>query len=145
MTYNPTPPTAISLGDKLQATLTELEDAKIKGAQARADADLEKIRKNKQRCQTLVDGITSKIVTSIMEGKVPYIKITAYDDEKWIKAANNGKAEFQSLWKDMCSELGQENLEVVVRHAHDGVGMKSWIVITVIPRTNKVVYRGDTK
>ena len=131
----------MSLGDKLQATLKELEDAKIKGAKAQAAADMAALRKKRQERKQFVDGIEKDIINAICEGKVPYIQVHSYEKCKWIEQAQKGKAEFQDLWSDLIQEMGQEKLRVDVNHAHDGMGLKEWIEITVTPSKHKIVYR----
>ena len=133
----------VSLGDKLKKTLDEIEEARIKGLSAKHAADLEKIRKDKAKREKFVTSIYDTMVKQIEAGKVPLVKVTSYDHQDWVHKAEKGKAEFQDLWSDLIQRLGQEKLRLVVQDDHDGVGIKSWINITVEPTKEKIVYRSD--
>lgn len=135
----------MSLGDKLKKTLDELEEAKIKGLEAQANADLAKLRKDRADKETLVKRIKNQMVEQIEAGNIPLVKITSYEQQAWIHKAEKGKAEFQVLWSDLIQELGQEKLRLVVSDDHDGVGIKSWINISVIPSPQKITYRGGVR
>lgn len=134
-----------SLGDKLKATLDELAEAKVRTALAQSNADMEKIRIKREKREALVDSILAKIVASITAGKVPYIKITDYDNRGWITSAEKGHAEFQKLWSDLICELGKEKLELKITIDHDGAGIRDWMVITVNPTKHPIVYRGNIR
>jgi hypothetical protein len=127
----------MSLGDKLQATITELDDAKV----SHQGADLPEIRRRKQARQDWADSIYTHIVDSIESGKVPLIKVTKHTDQTWIKAAVKGKAEFQDTWKLLLSMLGKEKLTLVTSEDHDGCGIRDWTTIKVMPAPAKVAYR----
>lgn len=138
----PKSPEKPSLGDLLQETITELENARIKGAEAQASAELEKIRKERKKRQKFVKDIKDTIVKAIESGKVPLYKVSVGDKKSWVEAAEKGKAEFQDLWSNLIQELGQEKLRLKVTLGHDGVGMEEWLNITVEPRPHKITYRG---
>jgi hypothetical protein len=126
----------MSLGDKLQATITELDDAKV----SHQGADLPEIRRRKQARDEWGASIYTQIVDSIESGKVPLIKVTNRTDQDWIKAAVIGKAEFQDTWNLLLSMLGKEKLILVTGKDHDGGGITDWTTIKVKPSTTKVTY-----
>jgi hypothetical protein len=129
----------MSLGDKLQATITELDDAKA----SHHDANLALIRQRKQDRQEWGSSIYTQIVDSIESGKVPAIKVTDYADRNWIKAAIKGNAEFQDTWNLLLSMLGKEKLTLIASEDHDGGGIRQWTTIKVEPAATKVNYRSN--
>lgn len=132
-----------TLGDKLAETLAALEAAKIKSLEEQAAADLAKVERDRARRKSLVDVIKDEMVKQIEKGKVPLVKVSNHDQMEWVRAAEQGKAAFQELWRSLVAELGQEKLDLQVIEAHDGMGMESWLNITVVPRPHKIVYRSD--
>ncbi len=133
----------MSLGDKLKKIKTELEEARIKKINAQHEADLNKIRRRKAQRENLVTRIMERIKEQIDSEKVPRIRIDSFEEKQWIEAAEEGEAEFQELWSQLIRDLGQEKLLLEVLHEHDGIGMKSWIIITVNPSDYKITYRSD--
>lgn len=133
----------MSLGDKLQKTIQELEEANLKTLAAKEAAVIEKVRRDREKRQQFVDGIRDKIVDAILAERVPQIKIKDWSDQDWIRSAEKGKAKFQAIWSDFIRYLGKEKLQIKVIEEHDGMGMESWITLTVIPTKDKIVYRSD--
>lgn len=123
----------ISLGEKLAETLDELEKAKIKGLEEQANADREKIRKERLKLTRLKDDTIASFTSSIEEGKVPLIKIKDYDRKKWVQDAVKNKASHQDIWDELSAWARQNALYIKVEDAHDGVGIESWINLTVVP------------
>lgn len=132
----------MSLGDKLKKTIDELEAAGIRSAAAQANADLAAIRLARAEKARYIDSLKQKIVEAINAGRVPSIKEENYAHQTWIKAAKSGKGDFHNMWDEFVREMGQEKLKVVVSDAHDGVGMRDWLVITVVPSDIVINYRG---
>jgi len=131
----------MALGDKLASTIKELEEANIKSAAAQASADVNALRLNKDKRDKFLQKIFDDICRTIKAGKVPHVLVTDYTDQAWLRKAKNGKADFQSLWMDFITQLGKEKLAVEMNEEHDGVGIKSWVAITVKPLPQKAVYR----
>jgi hypothetical protein len=140
MTNTPSTPT---LGDKLQATVKALEEARIKGLDEQTRADVARVQREKAKREKFVTKIRKTIVTQIEAGRVPAVKVTAHDDSSWIREAEKGKAPYQDLWSALIQDFGLEKLRLVVIESHDGVGLESWITVTAQPSPNKIVYRGD--
>jgi hypothetical protein len=134
-----------SLGEKLKATMALLAEAKVNAALAQSNADMERIRIKREKRVAFADRIMAEIVASITAGRVPYLKITNYDDRSWITSAEKGQAEFQNLWSDLIRELGKEKLELQIKIDHDGQGMKDWMIITVNPTKHPILYRGTIR
>lgn len=132
-----------TLGDKLKQTMNELEEARLKTLEEKANADMAKVRKEKAKKERLVSRIQNRIVAAIEAGKVPLVKIEAHDEQEWIRKAEKGKAEYQDLWSRLIQDLGQEKLRLVVSEGHDGMGVKGWINVSVEPSKDKIVYRSD--
>jgi hypothetical protein len=122
-----------SLGEQLSATLDELESAKIKSLAEQANADLEKIRKERAALEALKDETIKQITADIERGKVPRILVMSYDKQKWIRKAGNGTAPFQEVWDQFKSWARSNALVIVVKEEHDGAGIQSWLSITVHP------------
>lgn len=121
----------MKLGEKLKQTLDELEQAKVKGVEAQNRADMIKIRRERQELENFLNDIRETFVYQINEGRVPLEKIENFDRESWLKKAVKGDAEHQDLWNDFRQYWRSEGLEPKVSEAHDGMGMKSWINLTV--------------
>ena len=120
-----------SLYEKLKETQDFLEDAKIKSLKEKEEAELDKLKKEKQDIEKFVSGLQSKIIEKIENGKIPTVKIDNYDRIKWIKDAQENKAKFSSIWNNMVLYFKSERLQVKVTDDHDGMGMKIWIVVSV--------------
>ena len=120
-------------GEKLAETIDALELAKINSKRAQANADMEKIRIQRERRSEYLDKLEQYFYETIEAGKVPYKKETNYTHESWIKAARDGKASNQDLWDQFSKRLATQKLRAVVKEQDDGMGMKSWITITVDP------------
>lgn len=122
-----------TLGQKLAATLDELEKAKIEGLEKQANADREKIRKERLSLTRLKEDTIANLTASIVEGKVPLIKIKDYDRRKWVQEAVKGKAAHQDIWNELTAWARSNALHIKIEDAHDGVGIESWINLTVVP------------
>lgn len=122
-----------SLGAKLSATIDELESAKIKSLADKSTADLEKIRKERAALESLRDETINQITSSIESGKVPRIVVKSYEKQQWIRSAVKGDAPHQAVWENLKSWARTNALVVRVIEEHDGVGIESWISITVDP------------
>lgn len=129
-----------SLFDKLEKIENLLEEAKVKTIEEKEKADLEKLMKEKADLEIFVSNIKEEIIQKIENGKIPLIKIKSFDKIKWINDASANRAKFSSVWNDMISFFKKERIKVVVRDEHDGMGMESWITITV--ELIKSGYRG---
>jgi len=119
-------PKTASLGDKLQATLTEL-----KKAGASAGADLEKIRLEAAAREKFITSLQENIIRQIENEKVPSVKITEHDTAKWIYAAYESKAAHQHIWDTMSTFFRKEGLQVNVSRSHDGGGLREWATVSV--------------
>jgi hypothetical protein len=122
-----------TLGQKLAATLDDLEKAKIEGLEKQANADREKIRKERLSLTRLKDDTIASLTASIVDGRVPLIKIKDYDRKKWVQEAVKGKAAHQDIWNELTSWARSNALHMKIEDAHDGVGIESWINLTVVP------------
>ena len=125
--------TTQTLGQKLAATIDELEKAKIEGLEKQANADREKIRKERLSLTRLKDDTIATLTSSIEEGKVPLIKIKDYDQKKWVQDAVKSKAAHQDIWDELTAWARKNALYIKIEDAHDGVGIESWINLTVVP------------
>ncbi len=121
----------MKLGDKLKNTLDELERAKIEGIEAQHNADMAKIRREREEIQKFLNGTRDSIVDQINSEKVPLVKVKNYGRQDWLRKATQGKAEHQDMWKDFRQFWANEGLEPVITEAHDGMGMESWVNLTV--------------
>jgi hypothetical protein len=129
-----------SLYEKLKEIEKLLEQANIKSLEEKEKADLEKLKKEKEEIEEFVSKIKNEIIEKIENGKIPFIKIESHDRKTWIQNAGNGKAKYNSIWNDMVLFFKNNRIKVVIKDEHDGMGMKSWITITV--EVIKQGYRG---
>jgi hypothetical protein len=123
--------TEMKLGDKLKKTLEELEQARIKGLEAQAAADMEAIRRVRADLEDWLDHTRTHLVSQIEAGKVPLKKVTDYTRQQWLRDANKGVASNHDLWSKFRQFWISEGLEPVLEEAHDGMGRESWINLTV--------------
>lgn len=119
------------LGDKLKQTLNELEQARIKGIEAQAAANMEAIRRARADVEDWLDHTRTHLVSQIEAGKVPLKKVTDYTRRQWLLDANKGVASNHDLWSKFRQFWISEGLEPVLEEAHDGMGMESWVNLSV--------------
>jgi hypothetical protein len=121
------------LGDKLAKTIDELEAAKIKALNEKAAADLAKVRRERQELFNFVDDFRQYLIDVIVAEKVPAKKVANYDRQRWIRDAVKGNAAHQDIWNSLRDWAREQRITVVAREEHDGMGMESWITLTVEP------------
>jgi hypothetical protein len=127
----------MTLGKQLQATITELEQAKINKRAAQVNADLLMVRKARAADHQWLIDKRDTIVRAITTGKVPSVNVSDYARQDWLTTALKNNARNQDLWDDAFVQFFlDEELTVVVNDGHDGCGMKSWKTITVFPIPN---------
>jgi hypothetical protein len=125
----------MTLGEKLKATVAELEQARIEGLEAQHNTDIQKVREQRNEIQQKLSDMRELFVQQIEAGKIPFEKIENDDWEKWIKsAANYGKAPHQDLWTEFRKFWADEGLIITVSDAHDGVGVRDWINVSLLVR-----------
>lgn len=122
---------SVKLGDKLKQTLEELEQARIKGIEAQAAADMEAIRRTRAELEDWLEHTRLEFVSQIERGKVPLKKVKDYGRQEWLRSANKGHASNHDLWSKFRNFWIKEGLEPFLEEAHDGMGQESWINITV--------------
>lgn len=119
------------LGDKLKKTLNELEQAKIKGIEAQAEADMEAVRRTRADVEDWLEHVKNELVAQINLGRVPLKKVKDYNRRVWLQEAKKGHAANFDLWSKFRQFWVSEGLEPVIHEAHDGMGIESWINLTV--------------
>lgn len=120
----------MKLGEKLAKTVAELEAAKIKALDAKAAADLAKIRKERETLNHFVDEFRQYLIDTIISEKIPAWKVSSYDRQTWIREAIKGNAAHQDIWNGLRDWARGQALIVVAHEQHDGIGMDSWITLT---------------
>ena len=129
-----------SLGILLSQTLNELEQAKIRELEARANVDREKIRSDRAELTEFVNKIAYQITESVAAGKVPKIKISTYDQYTWVSNANNprwGRVEHRDIWDGLVIWAKRHDLSITVTDEWESGGGKSWINIGALPTTHQ--------
>lgn len=121
----------MKLGEKLKQTLDELEQARIKGLEAQAAADMEAIRRTRAELEDWIEHTRVELVAQIERGKVPLKKVTDYNRKEWLRSASKGHASNHDLWSKFRNFWIKEGLEPVLEEAHDGIGIDAWINLTV--------------
>jgi hypothetical protein len=120
----------MSYGDKLRETHAIYEEAGIKPGARYSPDELVAI---KEKIEHMLESLRSKICVAIDAGEVPKIDMKDYNEMSWLLAADQGKGLFAKLWSDERMWYEKEGLEVTLKTAHDGGGMKEWLVINVTP------------
>lgn len=119
------------LGEKLKKTLVELEQAGIKGIEAQAAADIEATRQARADIENWLEIIRIDLVDQIERSKVPLIRVKDHKRKIWLQEAKKGHAANFDLWSKFRTFWMKEGLEPVLEEAHDGIGVESWINLTV--------------
>lgn len=122
-----------TLGEKLAKTLDELDAANVKALEAKAAADLAKIRRERQELNNFVDDFRQYLIDTIVAERVPAQKVKNYDRQQWIRDAVKGSAKHQDIWNGLRDWARDQRVVIVAREDHDGVGIESWITLTVEP------------
>lgn len=123
--------TTMKLADKLKETLDTLEKAKIKGIEARHKADMEKIKRERKKLEEWLNIIRDDLIKQIEEGRAPLRKVEYHRKQMWLKSVMVGNGEHQDLWDNFRRYWASEGLTPKLREGHDGMGIKSWINLTV--------------
>jgi len=131
ITVYPNKDPEMKLGEKLKKTLDELEQARIKGIEAQAAADMEAVRRARSDVEDWLEHTKVELVTQIEKGRVPLIKVTDYSRQNWLRDAKKGHASNYDLWTKFRNFWVKEGLEPSIEEAHDGMGIESWINLTV--------------
>lgn len=121
----------MKLGEKLAKTVDELEAAKIKKLDEQAAADLAKVRKERQELHNFVDDFRQYLIDTITADRVPAQKVKNYERQQWIRDAVKGTAKHQDIWNGLRNWAREQALTIIAREEHDGMGMESWITLTV--------------
>lgn len=121
----------MKLGDKLKKTLDEMEKARIKGIEAQAAADMEAIRRVRYELDNWLEHVKTELVSQIEAGRVPLKKVKNFDRRKWLLDAYKGVSTNHDLWTKFRQFWISEGLEPAIEEAHDGMGIESWINLTV--------------
>lgn len=132
----------MTLGEQLANTLIQMAEAKITGAEAQAAADLKKLTQEREARQIYVTKMMTDIRAKIIAGGVPFIKVTQHDHMTWLKNAGRSTASNQTIWNQAKTSLKGDGLDIVISEAHDGGGVKTWVEITVRPRSTHVFSNG---
>ena len=122
-----------TLGEKLAKTIDELEAANIKALNEKAAADLAKVRRERHDLFEFVESFKQYLIDTIVAEKVPAKKVTNYDRQQWIRDAVKGNAAHQDIWNSLRDWAREQRIAVIAREEHDGMGMESWITLTVEP------------
>lgn len=128
----------VSLGEKLQTTLKELEAANLIKLEDQAAADIKKIRKEREALQTFVNSVMLEITEAIEEGRIPHVKVKDYDRQNWIRECFKNTAPHQDIWQGLVFWANNNKLEIRSTEAHDGVGIESWIVLHCDPKLQAI-------
>jgi hypothetical protein len=123
----------MTLGKQLQATITELEQAKIKNMEAHRHVMLAADRKARTAYLQWLEHTRDTIVDQIMLDSVPSVTVCDFERGIWLGYAQQRIARNQDLWDAFVQYFLIEELTVVVHNEHLGGGMHSWKTITVFP------------
>lgn len=123
----------MSLGKKLAATIAKAEAEKIR-AEDLADAKRrEAMEKRRAARQALVDDIKETVIAKIPEGLIPSIRVTNYENQRWLRECQKGKAECIDIFERLQNWATENEIGLTFKEDHDGAGIESWITVKVIP------------
>lgn len=125
----------MSLGKQLEKTLKEMKDANLRKSQMKDTAQLEEIRKQREKLTRMVDDIIQDITTKIEAGIIPHYTVEDYSDQQWIFAVNKqgSTTAHADIWDRLTEWASENELTIKISDEHDGMGMKSWIGISAQP------------
>ena len=125
-------PLAESLAQSLSNTLSALKLANITGVKSQSQFDRKLAQSTREIHKDWVAVWQLNIISDITRGSVPYIEIHNWEQRKWISGVTKGAGPpNQDLWIKLNKFCVSEGLQLKVSDAHDGVGMKSWKVLSV--------------
>jgi len=127
-----------TLGTMLQNIIRKEEDAAMEALrkeEAVKDRRLEKVRAERE---ALMNAIEEEIVDKITDGQKPMYKLYATDLRAWfnqcrftpdraVMPMDRDRYDVRVEW------LKAEGLQLKVTEAHDGMGQRDWLEITVEP------------
>lgn len=125
----------MTLGEKLKTTI---QNNRLKNEKAERGQKLKELEKEEQQRKDLEHWLThiqDSMVASINAGKIPTYNVHIYDRQSWLTGCvtPNTVEKNQDLWDNFRDFWKNEDLELTVKHSHDGMGMKSWLVLELRP------------
>lgn len=125
----------MTLGNILKNTIDQklrTEEKKKLEKQLREET---KEKQERDELQRYLQHIKDQMIASIKDGKIPSYSVNAYHKQSWVISAvtPNTTAKNQDLWDEFHQFWKSEDLDVIVKNDHDGIGMKSWITISLNP------------
>lgn len=125
----------MSLGSTLAHTLEENRQRNLQAKAAKDAADKRKIEEERRSYELMITKTRNTLINQIEGGLTPHAKVTAYEHQQWIRKAQKGQATHQDLWVAFYDWATQEELTLIISEEHDGMGMQSWIGVSVEPLT----------
>lgn len=124
----------MSLGQTLANTIEENRIRNIHEQAVKDAAERRKIEEKRASISLMLTKTRNTLIAHIESRTKPHTTIKEYDHQQWIRAAQKGKAQHQDLWTEFQDWAQSEDLTIAVLEEHDGVGIQSWIAITVAPQ-----------
>ena len=123
-----------TLSDKLKANIAALKAKEDAARIHKEQANLEHIRLERLKITNLMEYIGKQLIDGIMDGEIPHIKVTNYENQAWLKKAIGGEyVPNIELWNEFEREWLVEGIKLKIEYCHDGMGMESWLEITAKP------------
>jgi hypothetical protein len=128
----------MTLGTLLKNIIRKEEDAAIEALRKEAAAKARRLEKVRAEREALMNAIEEEIVDKIIDGQKPMYKLYATDLRTWfnqcrftpdraVMPMDRDRYDVRVEW------LKAEGLQLKVTEAHDGMGQRDWLEITVEP------------
>lgn len=132
----------MTLGTMLQNIIRKEEDAKLEALRKEVAAKARKLEKIRAEREALMNAIEEEIVDKITDGQKPMYKLYTTDLRAWLNQCRlnpGAKGPDDRDCYDVRAEwLKAEGLRLKVIEAHDGIGQRDWLEITVEPLPKEV-------
>ena len=123
----------MNYGEKLKKTIQQSETTKLNAVNTQVEQQNRAALKERIKIERLITDLECDILYAIEIGSIPQIKVTDYSRRSLIDDSLSGKSKFQELWNQFTMRLQSVGLDLQVKYEHDGMGMESWLVISVDP------------
>lgn len=120
-------------GEKLKKIIQNAEASKIDAECAQIEKRNRAALKERMKIERLVADLNCDIMYAIERGTIPNIDVKNYALQDLVKDALTGNSKYQDVWNQFTKNLQASGLKIKITHAHDGMGMESWLIISVDP------------
>ena len=123
----------MNYGKILTKIINDAEKAKVKSVNASIEKQNRALLKERIKFERLIADLECDIMYDIKIGNIPQINVKDYTLQTLVKDALAGISRYQDLWTRFTENLKVYGLVLKITYEHDGMGIESWLVISVNP------------